>query len=404
MAGKKKSNVPSQSSRQPMANTTASSSSKQPAQSGASVAGAQSGQHGHVRAGSGGQGVNTRSSRKRNASLDPITPERKKTKALAQTPPSLLYGGDAFSDTQANNKGKKIVDEQFKTPLKPVQDRAVPEKLSASASGSSSSSHQLAGSNKRALEQFAHQVSVSEVASPAAQGSGKKRQMFAVNPLGYRIIPQDAQQTPSPPRQGSPSAQRSSPVPIPPVVSSPAPSAARRMYPAGIHPSDEFEEDCFARAVAAKNSDVNGELSDWLLPAVYRAFLNLIDLGNLKNLNPLQYLPASANAQAKSNPLVIGVETPIATPVPEKLIAETVEAEQPALNKGKQPATQDELDEIMRLSNPDQGSDDEGSQSSGHDSDASSVDQVAGGSSDAHFHGAARKAPCFNCMIKISLL
>ncbi|KAE8849618.1 hypothetical protein PTNB85_00034 [Pyrenophora teres f. teres] len=103
---------------------------------------------------------------------------------------------------------------------------------------------------------------------------------------------------------------------------------------------------------------------------------------------------------ASVNPSIVGVQTPIATPAPEQPVIRTVKVEQPAVNKGKQPATQDELDEFIRTSNPSLGSDDESSESLG-DSDTSSVDQVDGSTSDARAKGPARKAPCFNCMIKI---
>ena len=358
--------------------------------------------------------MSTRSSRKRNASVDPITPERKKGKASvsvviprseqlrvhadylkAPTPPSLPYGSNAFSDTQASSKGKKVVDDQLKSPSKPVQDRSAIEQLRTFASGSSPGSHQVDASKTSTMGHsrgqsgsgFSAHHAGSDIASPVARGSGKKLGMFEL------LVSKGAQQTPSASKQGSPFAPRSAPTP--------ALSVARRMYPAGVNPSDAFEEDCFDRAVAAKNSDVAGELSNWPLPAVYGAFCNFIAAENLTSLNPRQYMPAPANAQAKPNPLVIGVETPMDTPAPEHFVAKTVEVEQPAANKGKQPASQDELDKFMRTSIPDPGSDDESSDDSDHDSEASSVEQVAGSSSDARLHGTPRKAPCFNCMIKI---
>ena len=53
------------------------------------------------------------------------------------------------------------------------------------------------------------------------------------------------------------------------------------------------------------------------------------------SLNLRQYIPAPTNAQAKLNPLVISIKTPIDTSTSKYFITKTIKIKQLAINKGK---------------------------------------------------------------------
>ena len=112
-------------------------------------------------------------------------------------------------------------------------------------------------------------------------------------------------------------------------------------------------------------------------------------------------MPAPANAQAKPNPLVISVKTLIDTPAPKHFIAKTVKVKHLATSKGKQPASQDELNKFIRISISNPSSNNKSSNDLDYNLEVFSIKQVTSSSLDARLYRTPCKAVYFNYIIKL---